>query len=413
MLTYVQVPPRHLRDYAPHAGEEPIERLRDAAAPLRGARLLHINSTAHGGGVAELLSTQVALLNDLGIDTDWVVIEGTPDFFAVTKTVHNALQGADVSWTASMEALYRERMRANAAQLDGDYEFVLVHDPQPAGLLEVLEEDGRRSGRWTWRCHIDLSDANDRVWAFLEPMVDRYDAAIFTLDAFAQPGLSDPEIAFIPPSIDPTTDKNRLLAENDVVSVLERYGVDATRPIVVQVSRFDPWKDPLGVIDAFRLAREEAPGLQLVMAGSMAGDDPEGEEYLERTRRHAGGDVDIHLLTDADGVGHVEVNAFQRAADVVVQKSTREGFGLVVSEGMWKGKPLVAGNVGGIRLQVNDGVDGYLVADPEECGKRLALLLRDPALRRRMGAAGRERVRERFLSPREIEDHLRLFTSIR
>lgn len=412
-LTTVEVQPRKLDDYAQDAGDEAVERLRAAAEPLRGLRLLQVNSTSFGGGVAELLTTHVPLLNDLGIETTWAVIEGSEAFFGVTKAIHNGLQGMDVGWTSGMEAVYREQMRLNADAFPEGYDVVLIHDPQPAGLIVALEEDGRREGTWLWRCHIDLSHPNGGVRSFLEPIANRYDAAIFTLQEFAQAGIADPRLAFIPPSIDPTTDKNRSLPADQVTEVLRRYDVDPEKPLVVQVSRFDPWKDPVGVVDAYRLARKQVPGLQLVMAGSMAADDPEGEEYLHRTMNHAGNDPGIRLLTEADGVGHIEVNAFQTAADVVVQKSTREGFGLVVAEAMWKGAPVVGGNVGGIRIQIVNGETGYLVDSPEECAERLVDLLHDPELRRRMGETGREWVRRRFLAPRELHDHLGLLTSLR
>ena len=369
-----------------------------------------LNSTAFGGGVAELLLTQVALLQDLGIDTTWAVLEGSDEYFAVTKAVHNALQGAPLAWTSEMEAVYRERIRANAAELTETFDVVFVHDPQPAALIEVLEDEDRKEGRWLWRCHIDLSTPYAPVWAFFEPIVNRYDAAIFTMEAFAQPGVTAP-VAFVPPSIDPISTKNAPMNDETVHEVLTAYGIDPHRPIVTQVSRFDPWKDPLGVIDAFRLVREEHPELQLVMAGSMASDDPEGMEFLDRTEAHRDGDPDIHLLTNLHKVGNLEVNAFQRASAVVVQKSTREGFGLVVAEGMWKGKPVVGGDVGGITLQIEEGVSGYLVDSVEACAARISELIADPGLRERMGQAGLERVRDRFLSVREIEDYLRLMSA--
>jgi trehalose synthase len=412
VLATVPVPEKHLADYVDAAGEEALERLREAARPLEGARLLQLNSTAFGGGVAELLVTQVALLNDLGIDTTWAVLEGSDEYFAVTKAVHNALQGAPVEWTSQMASTYWDRIVANAAEVPDDYDYYLIHDPQPAALIRVLEEDDRRRGRWLWRCHIDLSTPNTEVWDFFEPFVNRYDAAIFTMEDFAQPGVRGPELAFIPPSIDPLSTKNCPVSRETVHEVLHPFGVDARRPILSQVSRFDPWKDPLGVIDAYRLVREEFPQAQLVMIASLAHDDPEGMRYLDLTEDHRAGDPDIHLLTNLDGVGNLEVNAFQRASDVVVQKSTREGFGLVVAEGMWKDKPVVGGDVGGIRLQIADGVTGFLVDSVEGCASRVADLLRDPGLRHRMGAAGRELVRERFLSLREVEDYLRLMTRV-
>ncbi len=408
MLPVVPVQQRRLVDYAAAAGEEAVERLRAAAAPLRGARLLQVNSTAFGGGVAELLHTHVPLLNDLGIETTWVVLEGTDDFYAVTKAVHNALQGAEHRLTEEMLKVYWERIRGNAARMPRDFDFVLIHDPQPAGLLQVIEEQGGRTGRWLWRCHIDLSATYRPVWEIFEPLVNRFDAAIFTAEEFVQPGVDVPERALIPPSIDPLSRKNLEMGPASVLEIAEGLGIDPRRPVLAQVSRFDPWKDPLGVIDAYRLVRREVPDAQLVMIGSLANDDPEGMRYLELTAEHAGGDPDVHLLTNLDGVGDEAVNAVQRLAGVVIQKSLREGFGLVVAEAMWKGKPVVGGDVGGIRLQVEDEETGYLVRDVPACAEAVTHLLRDPGLRDRMGAAGRERVRERFLTTRELEDHVRL-----
>jgi trehalose synthase len=410
VLATVPVPPKRLDDYIDAAGEEAVDRLREVARPLAGSRLLMINSTAYGGGVAELLFTQVALLQDLGIETTWAVLEGSDEYYGVTKAVHNALQGAPVAWTSEMERIYRDRIRANAAQLTDAFDVVFVHDPQPAAVIEILEEEDRKEGRWLWRCHIDLSTPHPPVWAFFEPIVNRYEAAIFTMEAFSQPGVTAP-VAFVPPSIDPISPKNAPMNDETMHEVLTAYGIDPLRPMITQVSRFDPWKDPLGVIDAFRLAREEHPELQLVMAGSMASDDPEGMEFLDRTEAHRDGDPDIHLLTNLHNVGNLEVNAFQSASAVVVQKSTREGFGLVVSEGMWKGKPVVGGDVGGITLQIEDGVCGYLVDSVETCAAKISALIADPDLRERMGRAGRDRVRDRFLCLREIEDYLRLLSA--
>jgi trehalose synthase len=412
MLPTVPVPPKRLDDYVEPAGEEAVERLREAARPFAGARLLHLNSTGFGGGVAELLHTQVALLHDLGILTTWAVLEGSDDYFAITKAIHNALQGAEVPWTREMERTYWERIRANAAELTDQFDFVFVHDPQPAAIIEVLEAEGRRRGKWLWRCHIDLSTPFRPVWEYFEPIISRFDAAIFTMERFAQPGIDGPALAFIPPSIDPLSTKNCPIDGSTIHEVLARYGIDQRRPIVTQISRFDPWKDPMGVIDAFRLVREEISSVQLIMTGSMAHDDPEGMQFLDLTDKYRRGDPDIHLLTEMQGVGNLEVNTLQRASDVIVQKSTREGFGLVVSEGMWKEKPVVGGNVGGITLQIEDGQSGYLVDSIQGCAERVAELLRNPEERASMGRAGRERVRERFLSPREIEDYLRLMTQV-
>ena len=389
-----------------------MSRLREAARALEGARILHVNSTNFGGGVAELLFTQVALMNDLGLATDWRLIHGHEDFFTVTKAVHNALQGAPVPWTEHMQDVYLEQCRENAAEFTDDYDFVIVHDPQPAAILAILEDQGRRSGKWAWRCHIDLSNAFRPVWEFYAGYVARYEGAVFTMKDYVQPGLDGPEVFLIPPSIDPVSAKNAYVDTDTIYDCLSRYGVDRTRPIITQVSRFDPWKDPVGVIEAYRIVKREVPDLQLVMIASMASDDPEGWHYLELTESSRQNDPDIFLLTNLQGVGHLEVNAFQRASTVIVQKSIREGFGLVVSEGMWKERPVVAGNVGGIRLQIEDGESGFLVDSVERCAAHVIELLADPALRAAIGGAARERVRGNYLTPREIEDHLRMLAAL-
>lgn len=413
MLTAVPTPPRSLGDYAPVVGVDTVERLREQAARLHGARVLHVNSTAFGGGVAELLFTIVPLLRDLGIDAEWRIIHGNDPFFAVTKAMHNGLQGASVPWTQEMRTVYANVNEDNAEAFEGTYDFVVVHDPQPAALLtELIEDRGPQPGKWVWRCHIDLTAPVEPVWAFLEPIVGTYDGAIFTLADFVPPSLSIPRTAIIPPSIDPLSIKNIPLDDEMVREVMRRYGIDPSRPLIVQVSRFDPWKDPLGVIDAYHLVKKEFPGVQLALIASMATDDPEGWDYFTKTEEHRRGDPNVFLLSNIQEVGNLAVNAFQRAADVIVQKSIREGFGLVVSEGMWKRKPVVGGNVGGIRLQIEDGVNGYLVDGVEECASRIIDLLRDPGRAAAMGEAGRARVRERFLSTRQIADELALFEAL-
>ncbi len=402
---------RRLDDFREAAGDEAVERLRDAARPLKGSRLIHISSTSFGGGVSELLYTHIPLLRDLGIEAEWKLLEGTEEFFTVTKLVHNALQGMPVPWTDAFEATYLKRVRANAERFEAEADFVFVHDPQPLALITYLEEWGRRTGRWVWRCHIDLSQPMDQVWSFFQLHASRYDAAVFTIEDFVKPGLG-PRVAIIPPSIDPLSPKNAHLDPEAVGEILTAYGIDADRPLVTQVSRFDPWKDPLGVIDAFRAAEEEIPDAQLILVGSMAHDDPEAWHFLELAQEHRADDPDIHILTNFQDVGPVVVNAFQRAADVVVQKSIREGFGLTVSEGMWKERPVIGGNVGGIRLQIEDGVTGYLVDSQDECAQRLVELLPDAKRREEMGRAGRERVREDFLTLRELTDYLTLLASL-
>jgi trehalose synthase len=325
--------------------------------------------------------------------------------------VHNGLQGMGVPWSESLETSYLDRVAANAARFEEGADFVFVHDPQPVALLSFLEEWDRRQGSWVWRCHIDLSHPMEQIWSFFAVHVARYDAAVFTLDDFVRPGLG-PKVAVIPPSIDPLSPKNVWLDDEAVAEIVSAYGVDTSRPIVTQVSRFDPWKDPLGVIDAFRLAKGRSPDAQLVLVGSMAHDDPEAWHFLEQTQEHRADDPDIHILTNLQDVGPVGVNAFQRCSDVVVQKSIREGFGLTVSEAMWKERPVIAGNAGGLRLQVEEGATGYLVDSPEACAERMVELLGDEELRDGMGRAGRELVRERFLAVREVTDYLKLLGSL-
>jgi trehalose synthase len=400
-----------LDDYRDPAGEEAVERLREAADPLKGARLVQVSSTSFGGGVSELLSTHIPLLQDLGIDTEWQLLDGSDEFFQVTKLVHNALQGMAVPWSEAFEQTYLERIAANAERFEADADYVFVHDPQPLALLTFVEQAGLRRGRWVWRCHIDLSQPMEQVWSVFAVHAARYDAAVFTVEDFVRPGFHE-KVAVIPPSIDPLSPKNAPLDEEAVREILTAYGIDPSRPIVTQVSRFDPWKDPLGVIDAFRAAEEEVPDAQLILVGSMAHDDPEAWHFLELAQEHRVHDHDIHILTNLQDVGPVAVNAFQRASDVAVQKSIREGFGLTVSEAMWKERPVIGGNVGGIRLQIEEGVSGFLVDDVPSCTARMVELLRDEGLRGRMGRAGRERVRDRFLTIRELTDYVTLLASL-
>jgi trehalose synthase len=414
MLTLVPTPPKSLGDYAAVVGADAVARLRERAERFKGARVLNINSTAFGGGVAELLYTLVPLMRDLGIDAEWRLIQAPDEFFVVTKAMHNALQGGPVPWTSEMQSLYMSVSEDNAEAFDEQsYDFVIVHDSQPAALLpELVEDHGSKTGKWIWRCHIDLTSPFEPVWDFVKPIVENYDAAIFTLPDFVQPGLDIPHVAIIPPSIDPLAIKNIPMDGGMVDEVMRRYMIDTTRPLVVQVSRFDPWKDPLGVIDAFRIARKEVPGLQLALIASMAHDDPEGWEYYTKTEEYRQDDGDIFLLSNLNDVGALGVNAFQRAANVVVQKSIREGFGLVVSEAMWKAKPVIGSDVGGIRLQIIDGETGYLVDDVDGCAKRIVDVLADHEEANEMGRVARAFVRERFLSTRDIDDHLALFEAL-
>ncbi|HEX5480024.1 MAG TPA: glycosyltransferase [Dehalococcoidia bacterium] len=413
MLGSVPTTPKSLEDYRPIIGDERTDEILRLGDQLRGARVLHVNATAFGGGVAEILGTMVPLMNDAGLDADWQVIKGADDFFNITKAMHNSLQGMYYDWTPEKRETWLDYNRMNAELFDGSYDFVIIHDPQPAPILSFLEQrTGERSGKWIWRCHIDLTDAQPPVWDLLRTYVERYDAAIFTLPDYVKDDLRGPQIFCVPPAIDPLSPKNMPLPAETVDQILERYSVDPRRPMITQISRFDPWKDPLGVIDVYRAVKAEVPDLQLVMVASMASDDPEAWDWYERTVRRAGEDYEIHVLSNLQGVGNLEVNAFQRAAKVVVQKSVREGFGLVVSEALWKARPVVAGNVGGIPLQIVNGKTGFLVNSTEECTEKVLFLLRNEKEAARMGERGAEYVRDNFLMTRYLRDYLRIFCQL-
>ncbi|MCZ2109892.1 MAG: glycosyltransferase [Dehalococcoidia bacterium] len=413
MLTPVAVTPKHLESYRSSVREGAIEAIQRDAIHLAGKRVLHVNATPFGGGVAEILASLVPLMRDLGIQADWKVITGTDEFFKITKNMHNALQGTAIEWRPEDRHTWIEQNRANAQDWDDDYDFVVIHDPQPAPILKILRADGSGpAGKWIWRCHIDLTDAQPEAWEMLSPFVKEYDGSIWTMREYVREGTPAEHLFIAPPAIDPLSPKNRPLDEMTVLEVLTRYGVDPHRPVITQVSRFDPWKDPLGVIDAYRIVKQRHPGVQLVLAGSMADDDPEGWEWYEKVLRHCGEDYDIKVLTNLQGVGNVEIGAFQQASQVVIQKSLREGFGLVVAEGLWKGRPCVGGRVGGIPLQIKDGETGYLVSSVEECAQRVNELMDDPAKCDRMGQAGREHVRDNFLITRYLHDYVRMFLQL-
>src|SRR5579864_473591 len=409
MLQQVDLGEQKLERYGRSAGRDAIDRLRQLARPLAGARVLHLNATPYGGGVAEILRSEVPLLRDLGLAADWKLITGDQAFFTVTKMVHNALQGAKQGPSPEQWQTYMSNSARNAELLEEKYDVVVVHDPQP---LALLQHHGKGSSRWIWRCHIDTSEPNLEVWNWLRAFLDAYDRYVFTMAQFIPPGIPGQQVVVIPPAIDPESPKNVELDGELARRILGWIGIEAGRPLVTQISRFDPWKDPLGVIAAYRLVRSEVPDCQLALVGSMALDDPEGWEVYRQIEEASRGDPQIHLFTNLSGVGNIEVNAFQRLASVAIQKSIREGFGLVVSETLWKGTPVVATKAGGIPLQLEDGMAGYLVEDTESCAARVIELLRNPEKARAMGKRGRERVRQHFLLPRLIEDELRLYASV-
>jgi trehalose synthase len=395
---------RFLGDYEPIVGEAVIRQLRTLGEKFKGLHLVHVNSTSEGGGVAEILAWMVPFMRELGIEAEWKVIRGTPAFFGATKAIHNGLQGKPVTLTTKNWETYRGVNAENWGELRDGLEtadIVVIHDPQPAPLLDLCRN---RKGKWIWRAHIDISRPSRLVWKTLRGIVERADASIFSMAQFAQP-LPHPQF-IIAPSIDPLSEKNIDLPQEELEEVRGKFGFDPDRPLLVQVSRFDRFKDPMGVIQAYRLVRKVLP-VQLVLAGGGATDDPEGKDILDEVRDAVGQDPDIHvLLLPADA--HRTINALQRLADIVIQKSTREGFGLTVTEGLWKGKPVIGGDVGGIQLQVTNHYTGYLVNTPEGAAHRIRFLLHHRDKMRQMGVTAREFVRDNFLLTRHLRDYLTL-----
>jgi len=389
--------------YGKIAGDSAIEHLRQLARQLQGIRIVHVNSTKVGGGVAEILQKLVPLTQELGIDTQWEVIEGSESFYRCTKSFHNALQGHQITIPDSLLKAYEETCAANAERLRpvlNDADVVFIHDPQPAALLRHFPE---RRGRWFWRCHIDVSRPYRPVWNYLRKFVSEYDASIFSLANFAQ-RLPHPTY-LVAPSIDPLSEKNIELPREEIEAARHQFGLDQERPALVQISRFDRFKDPVGVIHAYRMAKKFVPALQLVLAGGGATDDPEGEAVLAEVREAAGSDSDIHIL-ELPPDAHRTINALQRSADIVIQKSLREGFGLTVTEALWKGKPVIGSNTGGIRLQVVDHHTGFLVNSPEGAALRVRYLLHNPEQAQDMAVNAIEFARENFLITRQLREYL-------
>ena len=412
MLTTTNNGEVDFRQYRPLTSSQLSDQLTEVAGQLRGCRIVHVNSTEKGGGVAEILQSMTPLMNSLGIDTEWIVINPPAEFFQVTKRIHNLLQGAPGTLSAEELQVYFGSIEDVAAEfrssnIEADIWF--MHDPQLLPLAGMLR--GNRGGVWNWVCHIDLTAPNASVLETLLPLTQDYDRLVFSLDSYVPRELAGtPRVHIAPPAIDPVSAKNTAMEAPEAFKIVSAMGIDTARPLITQVSRFDLWKDPCGVIDAFRLARKDLPGLQLALLGlSEAIDDPESQVVFDSVAGHAEQDPDIHLYYSCDGLpASIDrvVNAFQVASQVLIQKSTREGFGLTVTEAMWKGKPMIGGNVGGIRIQIEDGVSGYLVDSPEECAWRIVKLIGHPDKMLEMGQAARESVRQRFLLPRLALDYL-------
>ena len=400
---------KQLKPYENVAGLVAVSQLRQLADDLAGTKVVHVNSTRVGGGVAEILVWLVPLMQDLGLDASWEVVEGKDEYYKTTKDFHNGLQGKPVTLPPSKIEIYEETARQNAEQLRPileEADFVFIHDPQPAALLELCP---KRKGKWVWRCHIDVSHPVTKVWRYLKSKVSGYDASIYSMPDFAQ-SLEHPQF-IIAPSIDPLSEKNCDIPPSEIEETLERYGIPNNVPIITQISRFDIFKDPIGVIEAFQMLTETIEA-ELILAGGGATDDPEGAAVLEEVQEAAQGNPHIHvLLLPSDA--HRTINALQRASTIVVQKSLQEGFGLTVTEAMWKAKPVIGGNAGGIRLQVFNHHTGFLVNSPEGAALRMRELLRRPDRMHAMGETARKFVRENFLLTRHLREYLTLMLGLR
>jgi len=391
-----------LTDYVPIVGEGIIGELTLLGERLAGKRVVNVNSTRTGGGVAEILARLVPLLSEIGLDVRWEIVQGTQEFFALTKHLHNALHGQPHTFSLEDAELYNSTTAINLKNLDLNADVMFIHDPQPAGLVRARDDIG---GRWIWRCHIDLSSPAPGAWEFIAPLVRRYDLSVFSAPQFAR-ALEIPQV-LISPSIDPLSDKNREMTAAETDQILSRLGIHSDKPIVSQISRFDRLKDPLGVLEAWRLARQRVD-CQLVLAGGGAADDPEGAQVLHEVREHAGDAPDVYIL-DLPPASNLEINAIQRASTVVIQKSLKEGFGLTVAEALWKSKPVIAGAVGGIPFQITHKYSGILTHTVEGTAFWIKQLLSEPDFARRLGANGHHHVRSNFLLTRHMRDYLLAF----
>ena len=394
-----------LSDYKDVVGRDVIGELYTLASHVGNRSIKMVNSTAVGGGVAEMLHRVVPLLNELGIETKWEVIKGGADFFDITKAFHNALQGKEGQFGQEIFDTYLAYNEMNYRQMSFDEDLIVIHDPQPAALITW---QNNRKNKWVWRCHIDMSHPNPQVWDFLRSYVELYDGAIFSSPLFS-PQLDIPQYLFYP-AIDPLADKNRDLDSDYIAGVLEKYEIPRDKPVVAQISRYDPWKDPVGVIQAFKMARKNVD-CRLLMVGDKAADDPEAEEILVQVRAAAGDDPDIKIIFLTHSIP-TEINAFQRASDIVLQKSIREGFALTVSEALWKYRPVIGGAVGGIPAQIIHGYTGMLVHSVEGASLQIRSLLQQPEVAKRLGEIGHQRVKDEFLITKLLKRYLLLLLAL-
>ncbi len=401
-----EFPKKDLIDYKDVAGNATVERILTKAEKLKGLRIVHVNATSFGGGVAELLYTLVPLMRSVGIDAQWEVLEVPNDFFVITKKFHNMLQGAEIELTEKEWSYYLKVNEENAKKLNLDADVLIIHDPQPAAIPLYLDT----KAKLVWRCHIDLSNPFKEFWRRFKELLAPYEKLLFHLEEYFPKEFSDKAVQF-PPSIDPFSDKNKELNRSDIDSVIERFGIDKNKPLMTVVARFDPWKDLFSSIDVYRKVKEKID-VQLAIVSAMASDDPEGWIFFEKVLRYAGVDEDVKFLTNLIGVGSLEVNAIQRASTIGLHTATREGFGLVISEMMWKGNPVVARPAGGVKIQIDDGENGFLRWEVNDLADVSIELIKNENLKKEMGMKAKEKVRRDFLSTSHLERYIDVILSV-
>ena len=410
-MKIVKTKKKNLADYQKIVDKNLIMEIKQSAKKLKDKKILHINATASGGGVAEILSWLTPLMNGVGLKTEWRVMDGAGEFFDVTKIFHNAMQGEKIKLTPIMKSIYYRYNKLNADLFKkiNNYNFVIIHDPQPAGLINFIKKSGKQT--WIWQAHAETQSPCREVWDFFKPMLEKYNGAIFARKRYIRKELKIKKIDTFAQAIDPLSDKNKFLDKNFINKAVKKLGLDIKRPIITQVSRFDPWKDPLGVIRAYKIVKGKIPEAQLVLMGNIPEDAPEGWKILDEIKK-MNNDPDLHILHMFcdDKELDLKVNAIQRASDVIIQKSLKEGFGLTVSEALWKQKPVVGGNTGGITLQIQDGENGFLVDSTEECAEKIIWLLQHPKQSEKMGKKGKETVRKKFTCIRYLRDYLNFLT---
>jgi trehalose synthase len=409
MLKKVKLKNKQFSDYRSTTDPLVYKEVLDLAVRLKNKRVLHINATSAGGGVAEILNSEVPLMVDLGIKAEWHVLEADQDFFEITKLIHNGLQGQTTNLTLGQWDAYLDYNKRLSAEIQSDeWDYIIIHDPQPAAVLSYIKNQGKT--KWIWRCHIDSRHATSDFIHHFNIYLRPYNGMIFTMMKYLFGSLSSSNLAIIPMAIDPLSDKNRPTERQEALARVKRFGIDITKPIALQVSRFDPWKDPLGVITAWQLAKAQIPDLQLVLAGNTSVDDPEGARIYQQVCQAAHGINDLFIL--ANQADDLDINALQYVADVVIQKSIREGFGLTVAEALWAGTPVIGTNVGGIPEQIQNNISGFIVKDSDELAQRLTELIRNPKKAKIMGTAGHNFVQKHFLLPRLLRDDLNFFANL-